>query len=45
MQLKKVKDVEVQGPILYDPHDVMYMSMNYNESNQTFKEHVRKNVK
>jgi hypothetical protein len=33
--------VEVQGGILQDLHDVMYMSINHGETIDDFKEHVR----
>jgi len=36
---------EVRGAILCDLHDVMYMSMNHNESIEAFKEHARHKMK
>ncbi len=38
---EKIKDVEVQGGILQDLHDVMYMSINHGETIDDFKEHGR----
>ncbi len=37
----KSKDVEVQGGILQDLHDVMYMSINHGEAIDDFKERGR----
>jgi hypothetical protein len=37
--------VEVQGAILQDLHDVMYMSINHGKTNVDFKEHGRVIVK
>jgi hypothetical protein len=42
---KKIKDVEMRATILCDLHDVMYMSMNHNESIEAFKKHARQKVK
>jgi len=39
--LKKIKDVEVQGGILQDLHDVMYMSINHGKTIDDFKERGR----
>ncbi len=36
--LKKIKDVEVQGGIFQDLHDVMHMSINHGETIDHFKE-------
>jgi hypothetical protein len=45
---EKIKDVEVQGGILQNLHDVMYMSINHGKSIHDFKERgrilVRKNL-
>jgi hypothetical protein len=38
---RKIKDVEVQGGILQDLHDVMYMSINHGETINDFKEYGR----
>jgi hypothetical protein len=35
---EKIKDVEVQGGILQDLHDVMYMSINHGKTIDDFKE-------
>jgi hypothetical protein len=42
---EKIKDVEVQGGILQDLHDVMYMSINHGETIDDFKEHGKVDVK
>jgi hypothetical protein len=34
---EKIKDVKVQGGILQDLHDVMYMSINHGETIDDFK--------
>ncbi len=39
--IEKIKDVEVQGGILQDLHDVMYMSINHGETIDDFKERGR----
>ncbi len=36
--IKKIKDVEVQGGIFQDLHDVMYMFINHGEIIDDFKE-------
>ncbi len=41
---EKIKDVEMWGAILCDLHDVMYMSMNHNESTEAFKEYARQKM-
>jgi hypothetical protein len=41
---KKIEDVEVQGAIPCDLHDMMYISMNHDEIIGAFKEHWRKKV-
>jgi hypothetical protein len=38
---EKIKDVEVQGGILQDLHDVMYMFINHGETIDDFKERGR----
>jgi hypothetical protein len=38
---EKIKDVEMRGGILQDPHDVMYMSINHGETIDDFKERGR----
>ncbi len=43
--IEKINDVEVQGGILQDLHDVMYMSINHGEIVDDFKEHGRVVVK
>jgi hypothetical protein len=45
MVLKKIKDMEVQGGIFQNFHDVMYMSINHGETIDDFKEHGRVVVK
>ncbi len=42
---KKIKNVKVQGGILQDLHDVMYMSINHGEIIDDFKERGRVVVK
>jgi len=42
---EKIKDVEVQGGILQDLHDVMYMSINHGETIDDFKECGRVDVR
>jgi len=43
--IEKIKDVEVQGGILQDLHDVMYMSINHGETIDDFKKHGRVDVR
>jgi hypothetical protein len=43
--IKKIKDVEVRGGILQNLHDVMYMSINHEETIDDLKEHGRVVVK
>jgi hypothetical protein len=38
---EKIKDVEVQGGIVQDLHDVMYVSINHGETIDDFKERGR----
>jgi hypothetical protein len=38
---EKIKNVEVQGGILQDLHDVMYMSISHGETIDDFKERGR----
>jgi hypothetical protein len=38
---EKIKNVEVQGGILQDLHDVMYMSINHGETIDDFKKRGR----
>jgi len=42
---EKIKDVEVQSGIFQDLHDVMYMSINHEETIDDFKERGRVVVK
>jgi hypothetical protein len=43
--IKKIKDVEMRGGILQDLHDVMYMSINHEETIDDFKERGRVDVR
>jgi hypothetical protein len=42
---EKIKDVEVQGGILQDLHEGMYMSINHGETIDDFKERGRVDVR
>ncbi len=43
--IEKIKNVKVQGGILQDLHDVMYMSINHGKTIDDFKERGRVVVK